>query len=337
MPLIDIIIPAYNSHKTIGKTLASIAIQSMAADVRVTIVNDCGIGYGYFVDAFAPYFGVRELTLSENAGSGVARQHGVDNTDCPYIMFIDSDDTLEGIFAIKKLYEGIQGKWAADHHACVGIIAQRDKDDTSILIKGDITRIFGRIYTRAFLDKNKIRFNTSRSNEDVGYNMQVLCFSNEREKIHFIDDVIYNWQYNENSITRRDNCAFNHNEGFTGYVYNVMDGLMRVRAADPENVDLKNWVVHCMAQIYFFFAEGVHYAPQYNAQNFQWALQYYHELYLPVAADCDDDFIVSVFTETLSAKTKDFRRFIPRFTIYQFMAMMADGKPSPDVAKLIIK
>ena len=39
--MIDIIIPAYNAHKTIGKTLCSIMLQSRRDLVNVYIVNDC--------------------------------------------------------------------------------------------------------------------------------------------------------------------------------------------------------------------------------------------------------------------------------------------------------
>ena len=38
--LIDIIIPAYKAQNTIDKTVASIAIQNIADDIVVTIVND---------------------------------------------------------------------------------------------------------------------------------------------------------------------------------------------------------------------------------------------------------------------------------------------------------
>lgn len=37
---IDIIIPAYKAQNTIDKTVASIAIQNIADDIVVTIVND---------------------------------------------------------------------------------------------------------------------------------------------------------------------------------------------------------------------------------------------------------------------------------------------------------
>ena len=38
--MIDVIIPAYNSHKTIIRTLASIVMQLNREELKVTIVND---------------------------------------------------------------------------------------------------------------------------------------------------------------------------------------------------------------------------------------------------------------------------------------------------------
>ena len=42
---LEIIIPAYNSHKTITNTLESISIQENMPSYHVTIVNDCGENY----------------------------------------------------------------------------------------------------------------------------------------------------------------------------------------------------------------------------------------------------------------------------------------------------
>lgn len=38
--MIDVIIPAYNSHSTIIRTLSSIAMQLNRDELKVTIVND---------------------------------------------------------------------------------------------------------------------------------------------------------------------------------------------------------------------------------------------------------------------------------------------------------
>ena len=39
---VDVIIPAYNERKNINRAIASVAMQRTEADVRVTVVNDCG-------------------------------------------------------------------------------------------------------------------------------------------------------------------------------------------------------------------------------------------------------------------------------------------------------
>ena len=39
--MIDIIIPAYNAHKTLKKTLFTVATQDNVEDLKVYIVNDC--------------------------------------------------------------------------------------------------------------------------------------------------------------------------------------------------------------------------------------------------------------------------------------------------------
>ena len=51
--MIDIIIPAYNAHDTIEKSLLSILIQSEINNINVYIVNDCSKNdYSYFIKKY---------------------------------------------------------------------------------------------------------------------------------------------------------------------------------------------------------------------------------------------------------------------------------------------
>lgn len=92
--MIDIIIPAYNSHDTIIRTLSSIAMQLNRNDLIVTIVNDGGKDYQDIVEIFKPLINIKEIGYEENRGPGYARQYGVDNTSAEFITFIDADDTF---------------------------------------------------------------------------------------------------------------------------------------------------------------------------------------------------------------------------------------------------
>lgn len=66
--MIDVIIPAYNSHDTIIRTLSSIAMQLNRKDLKVTIVNDGGKNYKEIIDIFKPLIDVKEIGYEENKG-----------------------------------------------------------------------------------------------------------------------------------------------------------------------------------------------------------------------------------------------------------------------------
>ena len=104
--LIDIIIPAYKAQDSIERTIASIVIQSMKDNIKVTIVNDCDVNdYKKIISRYSDLIDIREIRLDKNGGPGVARQYGIDNTDLPYFTCIDADDTFAGPFAIELLYK----------------------------------------------------------------------------------------------------------------------------------------------------------------------------------------------------------------------------------------
>ena len=58
--MIDVIIPAYNSHSTITRTLSSIAMQLNKDEIKVTIVNDGGNDYKEIVKIFEPLLDIQD-------------------------------------------------------------------------------------------------------------------------------------------------------------------------------------------------------------------------------------------------------------------------------------
>jgi glycosyltransferase involved in cell wall biosynthesis len=79
MKKITVVIPAYNAHETIERTLYSIVNQSMAEQVQVIIVNDKSKkGYEYIAKRFNKLIDIDIINMEENGGPGVARQQGLD-------------------------------------------------------------------------------------------------------------------------------------------------------------------------------------------------------------------------------------------------------------------
>ena len=211
---VDIIIPAYNSINTISIPLDSLKKQKTNYKFRVVIFNDnSSYSYKNILDKYSKYMSIEEIVLDKNGGPAVARQKGIDYTDSKYIMFIDSDDYLFSSDSIQKLVDNI-----SLHNSDVAMgnfILERDNKEE--LVKNNSVWMHGKIYRRSFLENNNIRFNTSRVNEDNGFNRLVVLLT---KNISHLDEVVYVYKENDNSITRR-NDRLNKFTGLEGYAYNM--------------------------------------------------------------------------------------------------------------------
>lgn len=211
---VDIIIPAYNSINTISIPLDSLKKQKTEYKFRVVIVNDnSSYSYKNILDKYSKYMFIEEIVLDRNGGPAVARQKGIDYTDSKYIMFIDSDDYLFSSDSIQKLVDNIS---LCNSDVAMGnFILERDNKEE--LVKNNSVWMHGKIYRRSFLEDNNIRFNTSRVNEDNGFNRLVVLLT---KNISHLDEVVYVYKENDNSITRR-NDRLNKFTGLEGYAYNM--------------------------------------------------------------------------------------------------------------------
>ena len=211
---VDIIIPAYNSINTISIPLDSLKKQKTEYKFRVVIVNDnSSYSYKNILDKYSKYMFIEEIVLDRNGGPAVARQKGIDYTDSKYIMFIDSDDYLFSSDSIQKLVDNIS---LCNSDVAMGnFILERDNKEE--LVKNNSVWMHGKIYRRSFLEDNNILFNTSRVNEDNGFNRLVVLLT---KNISHLDEVVYVYKENDNSITRR-NDRLNKFTGLEGYAYNM--------------------------------------------------------------------------------------------------------------------
>jgi len=200
--MIDIIIPAYNSHKTIRKTLLSIAKQDNIEDIKTYIVNDCSKkDYSEEVNTFKNLMFIEEIDLPVNSGPGAAREYGVEHTDSEFIIFMDSDDLFYADDSCKKLRDAIEG-----YDMSKGGIIEDRGDGTNIEDYEDEYSLHGKLYRRSIIKKNKIKFDPFRSkeanaHEDNSYNnLYELCC----DKINKIYDLVYKYEYNIDSITKTE-------------------------------------------------------------------------------------------------------------------------------------
>ena len=90
--MINVIIPAYNCHSTLGRTLSSLVAQT-DANFEVIIVDDCStVDIKPIVDDYMSKLNIIYIRNEQNVGCGMARQVGIDNATQKFITFLDSDD-----------------------------------------------------------------------------------------------------------------------------------------------------------------------------------------------------------------------------------------------------
>lgn len=338
---IDVIIPAYNvPDHILFRCLASIACQDIVSDLEVTIVDDASTEQNYATVAayFDSIMKINILRYEINGGPGVARQYGIDHTSNGYMTFIDADDTFNGSFALKALRNSIEINGGL-YQMSVGVFDEVHEaglapGDGPILMahEQDLVWMFGKMYRRSFIDKYKIRFHeTSRANEDNGFNRLFQLCTNDNEQINFIPAHVYYWHENPNSITRANDCEYSYGgsskDSFYGYVENMIYAVKEAKKRNPYNGFITMWAVSCMLHIYEYYIECVARAPEHAENNFKWCKRYYNEVYKNFEADISDEILAQHYNDTMrnAYMGNKMAGIIPCMSIYEFLNALKEN------------
>lgn len=197
LKMVNIIIPAYNAHKTIRQTLASVAVQDNQDNIKLTIIDDCSDEpYDYLLNDYK-YLNINIFKTPFNSGPGQARQYGIDHTDCEYLIFLDADDCFYSCDSVKKLLTTIKD---GNYDVVSSIFLEETVNNNEYLPhKNDIVWMHGKIYRTQYIKERNIRFNEARTQEDSAFNTIILYTD---ANIYFTEYATYIWKNNKNSITR---------------------------------------------------------------------------------------------------------------------------------------
>ncbi|MEO0456164.1 MAG: glycosyltransferase [Cyanobacteria bacterium P01_A01_bin.114] len=102
MPLISVVIPAYNSARTIGDTVQSVLAQTFT-DFEIIVIND-----GSQDDTLERLSAIADPRLRvfsyDNAGVAISRNRGIEKAKGEYVAFLDADD----LWVPEKLHDQYQ-------------------------------------------------------------------------------------------------------------------------------------------------------------------------------------------------------------------------------------
>ena len=312
--MIDVIIPAYNAHDTIEKTIYSLLIQSISKNINVLIIDDCSkYDYSNIVNKYKHYLNIAEYRLDTNSGPGAARNYGIKKSKSDYIVFLDSDDILYNKYSLEDLYNGINNKFDV---LISSFIEEIEVGDYLIHSNEKIWN-HGKIYSRKFLVDNNIYFSELRTNEDLFFNFLVL-YSNA--KIGYTEDITYVWQKNINSITRKNENNYLYNE-LDNYNNNIMLVVSEFENRKYSKKSISEVLFFSILQMYYTYLFHIDNNDEVNAKKVMKASKKNVEIFKKYSKYLNKENK----NEILRDEMKKYiygnadRYFLPSKTIYEFI------------------
>ena len=214
----SVIIPVYNSEKTINRCLDSLII-GLPDDAEIILIDDGSTDKsGLICSEYSAELENISYYKERNAGVSVARNFGMNKANGEYILFVDSDDyvvpsfweTIDSILSNKNpdllqfgVLEGVENPNRKD----IGdfFVGEEDKIAKKIseaLRSNNFFSLWSRIYKKSIIDSIELRFNPLLSiGEDTlfvfSYAMAIKSFAAVSVTLYVVDTG------NENSLSRK--------------------------------------------------------------------------------------------------------------------------------------
>ena len=218
LPLISVVVPVYKVEKFLKDSINSLLNQTYE-NIEIILVDDGSPDKcPEICDEFAQMYHNVSVIHKENGGLSDARNHGLDKCNGKYVLFLDSDDTLnvDSIeqmvnIAIEddadivipdryfKVYENSEKKELCYHFGKDEYIENSVEFAANVLIgKGRAWRASSVLYKNEILQGNFCRFPIGYISEDVFFNLDVM---KKAQKISFCKIPTLNNLKRRESIT----------------------------------------------------------------------------------------------------------------------------------------
>lgn len=198
--LVSIVIPCYNSAKTIKRMLQTVLAQSYS-DIEVIIVNDGSTDNTVKIVQEMDDPRIR-IIEKENGGVSTARNAGINAAKGNYIMFFDDDDRIDELMVEKMLAQikktpdalvvcgkmiGKKAVSVVKNTTITGDLAKHVI--TSILKSGHLYSPCNKIYNLSIIKEHNIRFvKEAKFGEDLIFNFDYL---KHVKSIYYLKDCLY--------------------------------------------------------------------------------------------------------------------------------------------------
>ncbi len=177
---LSVVIPLYNSERTIHKCLESV-FESSSEILEVIVVDDCSTDLSAEI---AQKFNIKYIKNEVNKGPGASRNVGIHHAQGDLVLFIDSDVMLnkQAIYEIKKYFESNKDCQTVSFNLCT---------------QDNLKNNFFTDYKNCYMN-----FILSKFEEDLNFVYGASCVTRKRnitlwpEEIRYTEDSLWGyWQH----------------------------------------------------------------------------------------------------------------------------------------------
>ena len=193
---IDIIIPIYNAKKTLDDCLSSIKKQIDVPKLKVYLIDDASSeSYDEIIKKYSD-LDISYYKVKKNGGPGAARNKGIELSNSKYVTFLDADDVFLTDISLSVMYKLIKYK----NPDVITTTIYRDLYDGFMLHTADEFGLHGKLFSREFIDKHNLKFNSTYYFEDTGFNILLKFFG---ASVLDYDCVTYYWRNYHESLSNQ--------------------------------------------------------------------------------------------------------------------------------------
>ena len=235
MPKVSIIVPVYNSSKTLVRCLSNLVHQTLQ-DIEIIIVNDCSTdnSLDIIMECEKQYSEkIIAIDLSENLGAGGARNVGLEYASGEYVGFVDSDDAVD-VTMYEKLY-----LCAKDgNYDIVDSGFLKESEDRAVLLttdsscgdlnpdkKNKLISDMGYIVTKIFRRElwDGISFREHAILEDME---TLMCVFLKADRIGNVKEILYRYYDTQSSLSKEMEPSKYH-KAITEAIYAIESTVMK--------------------------------------------------------------------------------------------------------------
>lgn len=258
MPVVSVVIAAYNASSFIGETLDSVVAQTLV-DIEIIVVDDGSTdSTPDIVRSYAEKDARISLIQQQNSYAGAARNKGMDAASGSYLYFLDADDWIEPnaleilvmaaqkyrcdiVAARSESFDNVSQETSLMHWAIANTPFNQvlaPTDFASRLFQNFVGWAWDKLFDASFVAKTGLRFQGLRTTNDAFF---VFCAMAEASSIVCLEDVLFHHRVNNpNSLEKtRSRSWGNAVEAMRA----IRDRIQTMPHVEPLLESYYNWIL----------------------------------------------------------------------------------------------